>query len=315
MNGVKVLVKALLPKRFLQDWASWKAARNLKRQFDLDRKTYAGAMFPEDHLAVGLQGRNLEGQVTKDYHRIEKGLALPDPKRPFGAAAAQRLVALTPAVEGTTENYVRHAHTALSALARWNSDGEIDDDVSPVNATRARTIGCPEDFFSSRHSVRSFSTRKVDAAILERVVALAIQSPSVCNRQSWHVRFFEGASAASVLEFQNGNAGFGHTVPVVALVTVDARLFSGPGERNQGWIEGGLFAMSLVWAAHAVGLDSCMLNMSVTHKTLGPMRDEIGIPANELVIMMIAIGYGVDGHRIARSPRRSVVEVIRPASE
>ncbi|WP_125037465.1 nitroreductase family protein [Nocardioides sp. LS1] len=267
-------------------------------------------MFPEDHLVQGLTGRNLEGQVTKDYHRIEKGLALLEPKLPFGLTVAERLAQLTPNHEPVPP-YVGHARTALSALLRWNSGDGVDDDVSPLRKTSSAAVAEPEAFFTSRHSVRSFSDRLVEPTLLERAVALAIHSPSVCNRQAWHVRFYEGDRTSTVLRYQNGNAGFGESIPVVALVTVDARLLSGSGERNQGWIEGGIFSMSLVWAAHAVGLDTCMLNMSVDSDVLDRLRSELDIPDHELVIMMIAIGHGRDGHRVARSPRRLVSEVIR----
>jgi hypothetical protein len=48
------------------------------------------------------------------------------------------------------------------------------------------------------------------------------------------------------LSYQNGNSGFGHTVPALFVITSDMRIFEKSGERNQGWVDGGLFAMALV---------------------------------------------------------------------
>lgn len=271
-------------------------------------------MLPDDHLAHGaLAGRNLEAQVTKDYHRVEKGLALADPKQPFGNAVAERLDMLVPvAAAGSPEAaYVAHATSARAALHDWNTAGSRVEEISPLRTPAERGIPDPDQFFTTRHSVRDYEKRDVPDEVLNHAVALAVNTPSVCNRQAWHVRFYRGVDAQKALRFQNGNAGFGDGVPVVGVVTTDARMFAGAGERNQPWIEGGLFSMSLVWALHGLGVDSCMLNMSVTNDRAASVRAELGMDDEELVVMMVAIGYGREGHRRARSPRRATTEVIR----
>ncbi|EPR77543.1 nitroreductase [Leifsonia rubra CMS 76R] len=249
--------------------------------------------------------------MVKDYHRIEKGLALASPKRPFGEGPAARLKMLLPLASADSE-YTTHGRSALDALNLWNNDGVVDDVIAPVRNAPESNGSDPLELFRSRHSVRDYSDRAVSEELLRSVVAAAISSPSVCNRQAWEVRFFEGAQKNAVLRHQNGNRGFGESAPVVALVTVDAKLFSGAGERNQAWIEGGIFSMSLVLALHSVGVDSCMLNLSLNNRSLNNLRGGVGLEQNELPIMMIAIGYGAQGNRRARSPRRSLDEVLRP---
>jgi nitroreductase len=251
---------------------------------------------------------------VKDYHRIEKGLALRTPKRPFGIAASERLAQLLPMVPADAE-YAVNGVSALEALRLWNSEGVVADDIAPICGTSVHDDSDPLSLFRTRHSVRDYSDRAVSSELLRSVVEAAIRSPSVCNRQAWKVRFFEGDEKDAVLRHQNGNRGFGENAPVVALVTVDARLFTGAGERNQGWIEGGIFSMSLVLALHSLGVDSCMLNLSLTNRSLRRLRATVGAESNELPIMMIAIGYGSEGHRRARSPRRQVAEVIEPVQK
>lgn len=285
------------------------------REFSLDRKRYMRNSAPsDDQASVRLGGRNLEAQLTKDYHRVEKGLALRDPKRPFGVGVLQRLDMLIPVAEVSSEsaNYVSFAQSARSALIEWNEGMPVMEDVSPVRKATVGGIDDLREFFGTRRSTRDFDERAVSLDDLVEAVELAINTPSVCNRQAWHVRFqLESEDIVRSLAFQNGNSGFTENIPALAIVTVDARLFAGSGERNQGWIEGGLFSMSLVWALHGMGLDSCMLNMSLPNRRTDALRKEMDIPDNELVIMMIAIGYGREGHRVARSPRRNVAEVIR----
>lgn len=315
---MKQLLKRILGERALTRIRRLENRRQLRAEFAADRRRFERYMLPADHqVTKDLRGRNLEAQLTKDYHRVEKGLALADPRRPFGGAVLDRLDGLIPTAKAIAPGaaYLSHAVSARSALVEWNSGGAIADDVSPAVSPTDRGLPHPEQFFSTRHSVRDFDDRPVAQELLDRAVQMAVATPSVCNRQAWHVRFFHQVEAVSVLRFQNGSAGFAQDVPVVALVTVDSRMFAGAGERNQGWIEGGLFSMTFVWALHGLGLDACMLNMSLTNGEIAALRDALAIPENELVIMMIAIGYGRAGHRRARSPRRTVSDVILPAQQ
>ncbi|WP_197515729.1 nitroreductase family protein [Arthrobacter sp. U41] len=309
---MKRMIKQLLPAPMLSYALGVKTRLTQRRESILDRRRYERFSAPDDSAAsVRLSDRQLETQLTKDYHRVEKGLALNDPRRPFGAAVLGRLDMLLPLADarGVDDEYVAYARSARVALLDWNESGAVSAEVSPVRDDVEREIGA-EGFFASRRSIRDFDPRPVPEGLLTEAVRLAIHTPSVCNRQSWRVRFYTDADdKASVLSYQNGNAGIGD-VPVVALVTVDARLSAGVGERNQPWIEGGLFSMSLVWALHSLGVDSCMLNMSQPNNVTTALRAKMGIPEYELIIMQIAVGYGRDGHRVARSPRRATSEVM-----
>lgn len=305
---IKKMIKRFIPFGIL-------SRLEYAREFSLDCKRYLRNSAPDDGGAsILLNGRNLEAQLTKDYHRVEKGLALPEPKRPFGASVLNRLDMLIPVAEanGAVGTYVSYAQSARTALLEWNEGMAVSDDISPVRETTAAGIDDVRRFFSSRHSTRDFDDRAVSLADLIEAVEMAINTPSVCNRQAWLVRLqLDREDIVRSLAFQNGNTGFTENIPALAIVTVDSQLFAGSGERNQGWIEGGLFSMSLVWALHGMGIDSCMLNMSLPNRRTDALRRELGIPDNELVIMMIAIGYGKEGHRVARSPRRNIAEVLR----
>lgn len=305
-------VKQALPKRAFPVVAAVRYKMALRSEFRADRLRYSRHCLPGETSGSRVEAKNLEAQLIKDYHRIEKGLALPEPKRPFGVAVTNRLegnVRVGREV-GTAGLILDSAESAQEALQHWNGHGHISDDVAPVVKAEERGISNADHFFRSRHSVRDFEAAEVSDELLFNAVALALQSPSVCNRQAWLIRFFREDDVPRVLRHQNGNRGFAHVVPVVGLVTVDTRLFSAPGERNQPWIEGGIFSMSLVWALHALGLDSCMLNMSVSNSRSDALREEFELADSELIIMMIAIGYARPGHRVARSPRRQLEEVI-----
>ncbi|MGI9822607.1 nitroreductase family protein [Agromyces sp. Marseille-Q5079] len=286
-------------------------------EFLRDYRRYRDSAAPSDEAVTAVvSGVNLEAQLTKDYHRVEKGLSLREPKQPFGAAVERRLAMLIPVAgaQASEAPYLRFAEDAHGALGSWNGGGGVDDEVSPP-AMPAPLFGAVEmdRFFATRHSVRDFDeTRPVEAATVEEAVRLTTYTPSVCNRQAGRVHAFSGADdAARILAHQNGNAGFRSQVRSVLVVTVERGLFAGATERNQRWVDGGLFAMTLVWALHGLGVSSCMLNWSMTNAQSDALRREAGIPDSEDVICMIAIGYPPEqGFRVARSPRRPVSQVL-----
>lgn len=310
---MKKALRNILPRSVLNRVLTVRAALWLLIEYLRDARRYEKYSLPGEVESDSLYGRQHETQVVKDYHRIEKGLSLRQVKRPFGAAVEGRLeMHLNGHGADDAAPYIRHGHAALAALRKWNLTGELDNLIAPSareDGALPSILDDPEDFFLSRSSCRDFESRDLSDAVIERAVQLAISTPSVCNRQSWRVRFFRNKDAQEILRFQNGNAGFGSSIPVTALITVDTRLFSGMGERNQPWIEGGLFSMSLVWAFQSLGVSTCMLNMSVGNSAAARLRNTASLPDYEVPIMMIAVGYGRQGHRVARSPRRDASEI------
>jgi hypothetical protein len=73
-----------------------------------------------------------------------------------------------------------------------------------------------------------------------------------------------------MLKLQNGNTGFGHTIPLLALVTADLGAFFDSSERIEPALDGGLFLMSFLLALESQGLASCCLNFCV-----GPQTDKM----------------------------------------
>lgn len=314
---MKAVIKKFVPRSARKWYSDQRRLQVARREYRLDRRRYMRSAAPPDSaVAYGVRGRQLETQLTKDYHRIEKGLALAAPKPRFGAAVSQRIESLLPVArrEELVGAHVGYAEDAHAALTGWNTRAVRADVVSPVGADLTRHELTNDEvtrFFESRRSIRDFdASRRVPREVLLHAATLAGHTPSVCNRQSWTAHFFDDAEQVRrVLAFQNGNRGFTEQVPCVAVITVDSRLFAGVEERNQPFIEGGLFAMSLVHALHGLGLGTCMLNMSVRNGRADRLRREVGLGEHDQVIMMVAIGYPSPGFRVARSPRRALDEI------
>ena len=148
-----------------------------------------------------------------------------------------------------------------------------------------------EAFFKSRYSIRNFSNIKINKNLIDKAVKLAIKTPSVCNRQSWHIHHSSNKKIISnVLKFQSGNRGFGNLIPNLVIVTTDLKSFLTGKEFYQQWIDGGMFSMSFIYALHSMGLATCPLNWSQDPITDRKIRKIIDIKENQSIIMMIAIG-------------------------
>jgi nitroreductase len=287
-----------------------------------------------------LSRENLRALITMDYHRIEKGLALRDPRVGFGAWFMPRLLSNLQTYHAAygPDRVLFVTLNALAAYVDFNEArgyqvtvvreglsrllSEVEDaanaggrggGVHPLSAQEVRELACRdlEGFFRSRHSIRQFADTPVPRELVEKAVSMAVCSPSVCNRQSWRVHVYsDPESKQSVLRYQNGNRGFGDQAACVLIVTTDIESFTSVGERNQPWIDGGMFAMSLIWALHSFGVGTCCLNFCVEKETDAALRARANIPDSQAVIMMIAVGSLPESFAVAQSPRKHLDEVI-----
>jgi len=327
----------------LKAWLRNRVARRrtraaTRREFQLDRRRF------DEYGCPSRQFQNPESMlafIRMLEHSLEKGLSLPEPRAGFGRAKAIQLcdyVAAYCKQFGWT-NTLNSAVVALIEYAKYNRergcvceevelrtenlerfrtcDGEtLKCDAGAVSVTRDSFLAAAKrdlsEFFKSRRSIRSFSREPVSLDAISAAVRMAQKTPSVCNRQSARVYAFDNdIRGQAVLACQAGNSGFGHTANKILIVTSDLRCFLSVGERNQCWIDGGMFAMSLIYALHSLGLGTCCLNWSVEHAADRRLRAAASIPEYENIIMLIAVGHIPDRLLVAASSRHPLNEVLR----
>jgi nitroreductase len=255
---------------------------------------------------------------------LDKGLAMPDPRPAFGDEKAaqlrgevQRLSALQ---AGRTSAGSQDVHWTLRAaqdsLDRHRAMQMGMSAVQLAEPQCARTVQdqARGDFAAlvrSRRSVRQFDARPLPDGALQRAADLARHAPSVCNRSGARVWFATDAPMRQhLLRHQDGHQGFADRASAIALITVDTAVFHTVGERHQGWVDGGLFAMTFVHALHFEGLGTCCLNWSVEPAVDRALKRDLGLPFAEAVIMMVAIGGLPEHYTVAHSPRRPIEEVL-----
>lgn len=117
-----------------------------------------------------------------------------------------------------------------------------------------------------------------------------MKSPSVCNRQSSRVHLITNHDMIQkVLSVQAGMTGY-KTPPALIITTSDLNCFISPTERNQPFIDGGIFSMSLLLALEYEGFASCPLNAMFDKKRELKIKDIANINDNENIIMIISLG-------------------------
>ena len=291
---------------------------NILRQFEIDARRYHEHSIPGggNERFEFLTGMQLDASATRHSHRVEKGFSLPETKRPFGVRATPALNrALARADGGDGALFVTEAKEVLEALEQWNEHGVLDERIAPRGDSLPQNPLDPvtlAQFITSRHSVRDFDQRPVDRALVEEAVRLATYAPSVCNRQGFRAYYFDDREdIARILEIHDGSRGFAARVPGLFVVTYDIRAFESALERNQGWIDGGLFSMTLLLALHGLGLGAVALNWSRLNGATSDLRRRAALPEHDNVVMLIATGHPAEGYRVARSTRRPLSQILR----
>jgi len=280
----------------------------------------------------------LTSKLTMEYHAIEKGLSFREPRPGFGEGVIQRI---TKIINEYLQKYERDQvieiairslevycdymensgaistpgyQMAAKCVKDYGPSRSVCVEVGFDNVTKRLVAEClqfdPERFFNSRHSIRDFSDEPVSIDSIKRAVALAQTSPSVCNRQSARVHLITDPDVITkCLEIQKGARGFSK-VPALLVCTGDMRRMVQPGERNQCLVDGGMYAMALVYAFHSIGLGTCCLNWSKLHDSDRAIREVVAIPRHEVITMLMAVGNLRDEFRVAASPKLGVDDVL-----
>lgn len=326
-------------KRILPDFIFFKLKRisnliYLNYNYFKDMKRYSKHSF---ELSKNKTKRHMEADLIFFYHKIEKGLSLPHPKIGFGQKKVYHLLNLIKSYQNTYgwDDTAQVSLNALFAYLEFNqTHGLVLDDLQREldhlkktsnfkgdNLNGGTTNISIEDietarvdfkkFANSRYSLRTFSPGPISHSVIKEAVKIAQKSPSVCNRQSWKVYAYSNEYKNEILKHQNGNMGFGNDADKILIITATLEDFRGPKERNQAFIDGGLFSMSLMYALHSLSIGTCALNLSLDFDDEEKLRNFAGIPESEVTLMMIALGKFPNEFYVADSPRRPIDDVLK----
>lgn len=167
------------------------------------------------------------------------------------------------------------------------------------------------DLAQGRSSVREFSGAPIDHNRVMRALQNATKTPSVCNRQGWSVHWIDDKDLArAVLKHQRG-FGYPQMPEVLLVITVSNGVFLSPVERNEAFVDGGLFSMSVMYGLEYEGLAAVPLNAMMYSRDQRAVRDLVEIHDSEMIIMFIAVGEFMEESTVPISDRRPALEFVK----
>lgn len=279
-----------------------------------------------------------ESKMLRQTHMIEKGMSLSAPRKGFGQ---QKIIELFEMMDQYLEMgypsvgmpfqdaiIVLNAYVdmqkmlgyenidmieKLKSYDKYRIDGLTAGIKHDTRESLLSNVNKPfPEFFYSRHSMRQFDSKVICIEDLKKAIKIAQKAPTACNRQASKVYLYKDKVTNEALgELIAGNTGFQQEVQNYLVVTADVSAFYDTFERNQVYVEAGLFSMALVEALHYFGIGSCILQNGEYHKKNRKFKAICkNIPENERIILFIAVGYYKDEFAYALSLRKNVEDVF-----
>lgn len=326
---MKEIVRKVLPDSMILKYRDAKEHIRVKKEFYQAAKRYNDATNFHD---VGSSDEGVKALLIYHTHAIEKGLSHTKFRSNFGERA---LIGLKSNLDQFNKLNLdqddfafQNAKSVLKAYKKRHVEQNLTtpffdslfDDKKINNASEIAGIKTHldkrtnkmnfEELESFRTTQREFLSRKVDLKDFQKAVNIAMKTPSVCNRQPWKIYETDNKNKIEeLLQLQGGFRGY-EIPPTLSLITVDQQAFIGVPERNEAYIDGGLFLMNFDLALTHVGVASCILNAMLPNQQLDNIRKILSIPVSEVLIAFIAAGYPKKQIAAAKSARKSVNDVL-----
>lgn len=319
----------------------WKAASGIKKRIIgsttrnvMDRyyKKFEENSFIDCSCRTAEQ---FEASIIRLYHTIEKGLSYENYRAGFGKEnVCNLLISLEQYSSKGFDTSAFFYETALSCLKEYlrknkengHEDSELELRVNKLPGKANKSggtilVSAPvhpenltyEQLVTMRHSIRHFSKEPVDGNLLQEAIKLAQYTPSACNRQGWKTRIVaDKERIKTIIANQNGNRGFGQEFDKLLVVTSDLRAQQKSRELFQAFIDGGMYAESVLNCLYSKGIGSVPLSASLTAEQEKNIRKVVGMDDAEVFILFVGVGNYPKGEFLTtRSERKPIkVEVI-----
>lgn len=284
---------------------------------------------------------NKEAQIILAYHSLEKGFLFSEMKPNFGKMRVAQLNKLLNDPEVINNAKKSQINVAYQIMCRYyelhlqqhfntedyfpekyylNYKKILAEDYSTEfegiikynrEAFYKNNDKSFEVFASSRKSIRNFTGEKISQNLIEEAIKLASTAPSVCNRQASRVYVVEDKiKIDQILKIQGGMTGYTEGISQLLILTNDRNYYYTIGERNQFYIDGGLFLMNLLYALHFYEIAACPANWGKRIDEEEKLKQFITLPESEKIICMIPIGIATDDFNVCLSKRRRHDEIL-----
>ena len=281
---------------------------------------YFGLKYFNNCFKVLKRGQSQAYEILQLSHRLEKGLLNKKPKKNWGEKKAIKLFNLIQLCDNRSVveigSSVLHAYCNVKQTKGCDSEKEFCKELLlKLEALKFQDYCCGgiesirkgdmcfdpqffERFISSRHSVREFSDEKIGIDEISKAVNLALKAPSACNRQPCSVYILPKERICL-----DDNIDNSYNAAAIAYITTNISAFN--IDEYLDWIvNGSIFSTYFVLSLHSLGIGSCIIRKDLLRrKCNASIYKKCKIPANEQIILEIAIGKYKDSFTIAKSTR------------
>ncbi|EOJ96029.1 hypothetical protein WOQ_02711 [Enterococcus faecalis EnGen0340] len=330
-----LLLKKKLPKSVVEKLRIVKEYFNSYRLFCLDRKRFLTYYSKKNSN----KEENIKAQLIFWGHSIEKGLSRQNIRLGFGKNVVTKLLEYMEKYDKLGFDKQNYCYlNSMSIMRKYieiHEKNHFDLDYIPrrydvilnkIKESNTEVGGVVEfnlenrldrkkvDFkylALNRYSIRDYDSSDVDLGLINEAIEIALKSPSVCNRQSARLYIInDKKEIKEMLQLQGGFNGY-ELPPCLILVTSDIQDFIDISERNQPYIDGGIFAMSLIYALEYQGFATCTLNTMFDSKKIKKTRNLLGVPESENLIVYISVGNFKNKYSVPKSFRYPMSEITR----
>ncbi|WP_299778158.1 nitroreductase family protein [uncultured Formosa sp.] len=177
--------------------------------------------------------------------------------------------------------------------------------VSNISFTELDTL------FKRRHSVRWYNDDEVDVQLIKKAVGSALASPSACNRQPFEVLYITGKKLEELKPLKLGFEMFSDSIKAFIFIVGDLSSYIEERDKHLIYIDGSLFAMSLMLALEALGISSCPINYPDVTNIDNKVQDILNLEGYQKGVMLMSVGYASDNSPIPFSAKKGVNEIFK----
>jgi len=280
--------------------------------------------------------KRIESRVLMLTHSIEKGLSHEKIRYGFGLIVLEELMQSIELLtekyqsyiyeDSTTNQSIKMGVTVIKNYVNLHKESDIDLDKcndflrkyrtylemniagtkilpEPANSQHSKTF---EEVFNYRHSIRHYGNSVISLELIKKAIYSASKTPSSCNRQAWEVLIIKDQEFINkILKIQAGLNNYASNIQYLLVIVSDLRYYLSYMELNQGFIDCGMYSMSVLLQLQNHNIASCALNNSFTIQQEKSLRKIINLDKHFEFVMFIACGSFREFNKVPISHRLS----------
>ncbi|WP_187260549.1 nitroreductase family protein [Pontibacter beigongshangensis] len=301
-----------------------------------DREHYSVLKGKLIHIKHDSSGISHDATLRRNIHRIEKGLTTIPLRKTFAQDYINetiyayenmvqdssdhntlkwatdvlslyfRTVDPTTVIEVAKKRFLQVKGTSINSVSNFIPYYRKDNVKSDIEFDSFQQL-CLQ-----RRSVRWYQDSKVPIDLIYKAVSAALHSPSACNRQPYRFVFVDDPEQLKIAgNLPMGIKTFSHNVPLIGILIGDLSAYFDERDRHIIYIDGGLAAMSFMFALETLGLSSCPINWPDIEERERGLEKFLKLKPHERGIMFFSIGYPLEEGQIPYSQKKTIDNIIK----